>query len=70
MICPNTWPHPRGSDRDGTDAILKHHNLDSDVTFGKTKIFIKSPETVFKLEEARYSNVNRIYDTSELAHSL
>ena len=54
MLCKDTWPNPRGSDRDGTQAILKSQNLDGDVTYGKTKIFIKSPETVFHLEEVRY----------------
>merc|ERR1711962_63963 len=53
MICKETWPNPRGSDRDGTQAILKSQKLDGDVTYGKTKIFIKSPETVFQLEEVR-----------------
>jgi len=53
MLCKDTWPNPRGSDRDGTQAILKSQNLDGDVTYGKTKIFIKSPETVFHLEEVR-----------------
>ena len=55
MICKTTWPNPRGSDRDGTQEILKDQKLAEDVTYGKTKIFIKSPETVFHLEQVRYT---------------
>ena len=57
MICKNTWPNPRGTDRDGTAEIMKDQKLDRDVTYGKTKIFIKSPETIFQLEEARYDEL-------------
>ena len=67
MICKETWPNPRGSDRDGTQAILKSQKLDGDVTYGKTKIFIKSPETVFQLEEVRYSSRCCIISVSSLS---
>ena len=54
MICKNTWPNPRGTNKDGTKTILTEQHLDRDVTYGKTKIFIRSPETIFQLEEVRY----------------
>ena len=53
MICKKTWPNPSGTDKDGTHEILKSQNRAGDVTYGNTKVFIKSPETIFELEEAR-----------------
>ena len=65
MICKSTWPNPRGSDRDGTQEILNDQRLDGDVTYGKTKIFIKSPETVFHLEQVRY-----VYDFQKCVFNI
>ena len=53
MICNKTWPNPRGTNQEGTKTILTEQKLDGDVTYGKTKIFIRSPETIFRLEEVR-----------------
>ena len=54
MICSETWPNPRsGGFREAAEAIIKAHNLQKDVTYGNTKIFIQSPETIFTLEEKR-----------------
>ena len=57
MICKKTWPNPSGTDKDGTHEILKSQNRAGDVTYGNTKVFIKSPETIFELEEARYAHL-------------
>ena len=58
MTCKETWPNHRlGSDRDATAKILKTHNLDSDATFGNTKIFIQNPVTIFELEKIRDSKI-------------
>lgn len=50
MISQYTWPNFPGSDRDGTKRLIDEKGFSSDVKYGKTKIFIKSPGTLFALE--------------------
>ncbi|WKY02867.1 hypothetical protein Q1695_016283 [Nippostrongylus brasiliensis] len=58
VICPETWPNPRGgTPRDNCARILKHVGLYDDCVFGKTKVFIRSPQTVFRLEELRSQRI-------------
>lgn len=51
--CPQTWPEFRGTIPDGCAAILEHLGFKNKVDFqiGKTKIFIKDPQTLFELEK-------------------
>ncbi|KAJ1375042.1 hypothetical protein KIN20_038265 [Parelaphostrongylus tenuis] len=70
MLCPQTWPNPRGgSPCENTSLILKQVGLNDDCTFGKTKlrnylglfkVFIRSPQTVFRLEELRSQKLPQI----------
>lgn len=54
MISQFTWPNFRGgSDREGTRVIMDEHGFSNDVKYGRTKIFIRSPRTLFALENAR-----------------
>ncbi|CAI4229140.1 unnamed protein product [Auanema sp. JU1783] len=54
LLCPSTWPNPRhGTPRDNCSKILQHVGELNDCVNGKTKIFIRSPQTVFRLEELR-----------------
>lgn len=54
ILSKKTWPNPRGgSDEESVRTILTEQKLIKDVTFGKTKIFVQSPESLFHLEEAR-----------------
>lgn len=53
MISQYTWPNFRGSDKDGVKALLDENDCGRDVRFGKTKVFIRSPQTLFSLEERR-----------------
>lgn len=54
MISEYTWPNFRaGSDKDGVRVLLNEKGFANDVKFGHTKIFIRSPETLFALERAR-----------------
>lgn len=54
MISQYTWPNFRGgSDRDGVKVLINEKNFSHDVKFGKTKIFIRSPQTLFSLEKQR-----------------
>ncbi|XP_017774628.1 PREDICTED: myosin-IA [Nicrophorus vespilloides] len=54
MISPSTWPSFRnGSDRDGTKQIMDEYRFADDVKYGHKKIFIRSPKTLFALENKR-----------------
>ncbi|XP_078390852.1 unconventional myosin-Ib-like [Cetorhinus maximus] len=54
MLCKQTWPSWKGSDRDGMSILLTELNIPSEeYAFGQTKIFIKNPQTLFDLEVRR-----------------
>jgi len=54
MISQFTWPNFHGGDaEEGTRVLLEDRKFLQDVTFGKTKIFVRSPSTLFQLENAR-----------------
>lgn len=61
-VCSNqTWPNWTGDHQSGSEAILKSMDLqgNDEYQFGRTKIFIRNPETVFNLEELRE---RKVYD--------
>ena len=61
MICDETWPnYTKGSDRLAAQAILKSQGVESDCTYGNTKVFIQNAETVFNLERAREAKIPSI----------
>jgi len=39
--------------KEGVTFLVKDLGLEKDVTFGKTKLFIRSPKSIFSMEEAR-----------------
>ncbi|KAK2588539.1 hypothetical protein KPH14_006318 [Odynerus spinipes] len=54
MISQYTWPNFRGgSDKDGVRTLMEEKGFSDDVKYGHTKIFIRSPRTLFALEKAR-----------------
>ncbi|XP_076657255.1 unconventional myosin ID [Halictus rubicundus] len=54
MISQYTWPNFRGgSDKDGVRTLMDDKGFSNDVKYGHTKIFIRSPQTLFALEKAR-----------------
>ena len=53
MLADRTWPNYRGADIDGVKIILQQEGLSKDVTYGHTKLFVQSPESLFQLEENR-----------------
>ncbi|XP_030747768.1 unconventional myosin-Ib [Sitophilus oryzae] len=54
MICPHTWPKWRGSAIEGVSLLLRSLPIPSaEFTFGRSKLFIRSPRTVFELEDFR-----------------
>ena len=62
MISNKTWPNfRRGSPKDGTKTIIDELQFSGDVQYGNTKIFIRSPQTVFSLEKTRTEKLNGVY---------
>jgi len=54
MLCDKTWPKWSGPIQQGCELIVKSLNIPaSEYRMGKTKIFIKSANTLTKLEEVR-----------------
>lgn len=61
MVCDATWPHYRGrNEKDGVRAIVHDRRFEDDVLYGKTKLFIRSPQTLFGLEQARTAKLPSI----------
>lgn len=57
MISQYTWPNFRGdSDKDGVRTLLDEKGFSDDVKYGHTKIFIRSPQTLFALEKVNWFN--------------
>ncbi|XP_010563432.1 PREDICTED: unconventional myosin-Ia [Haliaeetus leucocephalus] len=58
MLSPQTWPRWAGSDRDGAEVLLAELAFPpEELAFGHTKIFIRSPRTLFDLERQRQERV-------------
>uniref|UniRef100_H2M014 Myosin IG n=1 Tax=Oryzias latipes TaxID=8090 RepID=H2M014_ORYLA len=54
MTCEYTWPnHLMASDRDAVEAIIRQHGFQDDVAFGHTKLFVRTPRSLFTLEQER-----------------
>ncbi|XP_040273710.1 unconventional myosin-If isoform X2 [Bufo bufo] len=54
ILTPETWPKWRGDERQGVQHLLRSVNMDADqYQMGKTKVFVKNPESLFLLEEMR-----------------
>ncbi|KFP85149.1 Unconventional myosin-Id, partial [Acanthisitta chloris] len=52
MISEFTWPnHELPSDKDAVKKLIECHGFQHDVAYGKTKIFIRTPRTLFTLED-------------------
>lgn len=61
MISEFTWPnHDLPSDKAAVTRLLQGCGFDHDVAYGKTKVFIRTPRTLFSLEEQRAEMVQRI----------
>ncbi|KAH0627707.1 hypothetical protein JD844_003830 [Phrynosoma platyrhinos] len=54
MTCEYTWPHHlMATDREATQVLIEQHGFQDDIAYGRTKIFIRTPRTLFSLEQAR-----------------
>lgn len=54
LLSRSTWPRWNGEAREGVEKVLGSLTLSSEeLAYGRTKIFIRSPKTLFYLEEQR-----------------
>ncbi|KAL6099434.1 myo1g [Pungitius sinensis] len=54
MTCEYTWPnHLMDSDREAVEAIVTQHGFQDDVAYGLTKLFVRTPRSLFTLEQER-----------------
>ncbi|XP_069506360.1 unconventional myosin-Ie-like isoform X2 [Ambystoma mexicanum] len=54
ILTKETWPLWRGEEKQGVVHLLRSVNMDADqYQLGKSKVFIKAPESLFLLEEMR-----------------
>ncbi|XDV31001.1 hypothetical protein PO909_033779, partial [Leuciscus waleckii] len=54
MLCKQTWPHWRGPAREGVQVLLTGLQVQAEeFAYGRSKIFIRNPRTLFFLEEKR-----------------
>eukprot|EP01119_Soliformovum_irregulare_P003560 TRINITY_DN1423_c0_g1_i1.p1 TRINITY_DN1423_c0_g1~~TRINITY_DN1423_c0_g1_i1.p1 ORF type:complete len:1011 (-),score=356.36 TRINITY_DN1423_c0_g1_i1:277-3309(-) len=68
MTAPATWPQFSGSPKDGTQALLKAHNINSEeYRLGKTKVFIRNPTTLFHYEDVRAKEMPRVVTCMQAA---
>ena len=60
MICPSTWPNYKGNDKSGVETLLNSVNLQQDAEYGKSKIFIRTPQSITTLEQMRSAKIPEI----------
>uniref|UniRef100_A0A8C8S5B2 Unconventional myosin-Ib n=1 Tax=Pelusios castaneus TaxID=367368 RepID=A0A8C8S5B2_9SAUR len=54
MLCKQTWPHWRGPARAGVEVLFNELEIPvEEYSYGRSKIFIRNPRTLFKLEDLR-----------------
>ncbi|KAM5254323.1 unconventional myosin-Ia isoform 2-T3 [Hipposideros larvatus] len=61
LLSRSTWPRWNGGDREGVEKVFEALSTSSEeVAFGKTKVFIRSPKTLFYLEEQRRLRIQQL----------
>uniref|UniRef100_A0AAX7ULP0 Unconventional myosin-Ib n=1 Tax=Astatotilapia calliptera TaxID=8154 RepID=A0AAX7ULP0_ASTCA len=54
MLCKRTWPHWKGPAREGVEVLMADLQIPTEeISYGRSKIFIRNPRTLFFLEEKR-----------------
>ncbi|XP_029450729.1 unconventional myosin-Ia isoform X2 [Rhinatrema bivittatum] len=54
MLSKETWPRWRGNAREGVEVLLSEMNIPpEELAYGRSKIFIRTPRTLFLLEDRR-----------------
>ncbi|XP_020901059.1 unconventional myosin-Ic [Exaiptasia diaphana] len=60
-LCPATWPVWDGEPKDGVETLCNHVGFKSDeYKLGETKIFIRSPKSLFTIEDMYQVKKNEI----------
>ncbi|XP_035795364.1 unconventional myosin-Ib-like isoform X3 [Anopheles albimanus] len=61
LLCQYTWPHFNGTIVDGVALIIRSVPLPgAEFTIGRKKVFIRSPRTVYELDEFRKVRLNEL----------
>ncbi|XP_078545127.1 unconventional myosin-Ia [Lissotriton helveticus] len=61
MLGTETWPNWRGNARDGVESLLTELGIPpEEYDYGRTKIFIRNPRTLFDLEERRRQSMHKL----------
>ncbi|XP_053153557.1 unconventional myosin-Ia-like [Hemicordylus capensis] len=61
MLCKETWPCWKGNARDGVQALLSSLPIEpKELAYGHTKIFIRTPNTLFDLEARRQRRIHEL----------
>lgn len=61
LLCQYTWPHSGGSIIDGVALIVRSIPLPgAEFTIGRKKVLIRSPRTVYELDEFRKVRLNEL----------
>ncbi|NXR26217.1 MYO1A protein, partial [Cinclus mexicanus] len=61
MLNRRTWPRWDGGDREGVEVLMAGLAFPAEeLAFGHTKIFIRSPRTLFDLEQQRQERVSQL----------
>lgn len=65
MVSQYTWPNYRnGTDKEGVQSLIQEKGFGNDTQYGHTKIFIRSPRTLFALEKV-FTNNSKNYETND-----
>lgn len=64
MIVPDLWPTHSLTPLEATKKIVEYYHLEKLVEWGKTKLFIKTPKTIYYLERLRSEKMNYIVSKS------
>ena len=60
ILTKETWPSWRGDPKEGVKHLMASVDMeDSQWQLGKTKVFVKNPESLFLLEEVRDRKFDR-----------
>ncbi|XP_058812061.1 unconventional myosin-Ia [Topomyia yanbarensis] len=61
LLCQYTWPHYSGTNIEGVTLIIRSVPLPgAEFTIGRKKVFIRSPRTVYELDEFRKVRLNEL----------
>lgn len=66
MIFPDCWPTFTLDPKEATRKLIDYYNLQRLVAYGKTKIFIRTPQTVYYLERTRMEKMPVIVSLMQL----